>query len=152
MHLKFIPALCVRGRNCYPHFTDGETEAELRLGENGQHSWYAVVFRRPCVHMHSHVCIRVCVYTASQAALMAKIACEGRRRKRRRLGPWVGKIPLEEEMAIHSSIPAWEIPWTEEHFFFFFPVRSLEGYHLTTPRLFAHLIIACPLFHILMRF
>ena len=51
---------------------------------------------------------------------MAKIACEGRRRKRRRLGPWVGKIPLEEEMAIHSSIPAWEIPWTEEHFFFFF--------------------------------
>ena len=22
--------------------------------------------------------------------------------------------PLEEEMAMHSSIPAWEIPWTEE--------------------------------------
>ena len=22
--------------------------------------------------------------------------------------------PLEEEMAIHSSIPAWKIPWTEE--------------------------------------
>ena len=22
--------------------------------------------------------------------------------------------PLEEEMAAHSSIPAWEIPWTEE--------------------------------------
>ena len=28
--------------------------------------------------------------------------------------PWVGKIPLEEEMAIHSSILVWEIPWTEE--------------------------------------
>ena len=28
--------------------------------------------------------------------------------------PWVGKIPLEEEMATHSSILAWEIPWTEE--------------------------------------
>ena len=27
---------------------------------------------------------------------------------------WVRKIPLEEEMAIHSSIPVWEIPWTEE--------------------------------------
>ena len=25
--------------------------------------------------------------------------------------PWVGKIPLERE---HSSILAWEIPWTEE--------------------------------------
>ena len=22
--------------------------------------------------------------------------------------------PLEEELATHSSIPAWEIPWTEE--------------------------------------
>ena len=24
------------------------------------------------------------------------------------------KDPLEKEMATHSSIPAWEIPWTEE--------------------------------------
>ena len=27
--------------------------------------------------------------------------------------PWVGKIPLKEEMATHSSVLAW-IPWTEE--------------------------------------
>ena len=31
---------------------------------------------------------------------------------------WVRSLgwedPLEEEMATHSSIPAWEIPWTEE--------------------------------------
>ena len=27
--------------------------------------------------------------------------------------PWVGKT-LEKEMATHSSIPAWKIPWTEE--------------------------------------
>ncbi|WP_426779095.1 hypothetical protein, partial [Pseudomonas aeruginosa] len=31
---------------------------------------------------------------------------------------WVQSLdwedPLEKEMAIHSSIPAWEIPWTEE--------------------------------------
>ena len=31
---------------------------------------------------------------------------------------WVGSLgwedPLEEEMATHSSILAWEIPWTEE--------------------------------------
>jgi len=25
-----------------------------------------------------------------------------------------GNIPLEKEMATHSSILAWEIPWTEE--------------------------------------
>ena len=33
---------------------------------------------------------------------------------------WIEKIPLEKETATHSSIPAWEIPWTE----------SLEGYSL----------------------
>ena len=27
---------------------------------------------------------------------------------------WVGDYPLEKEMATHSSIIAWEIPWTEE--------------------------------------
>ena len=31
---------------------------------------------------------------------------------------WVRSLgwedPLEEEMAIHSSILAWEVPWTEE--------------------------------------
>ena len=31
---------------------------------------------------------------------------------------WVQSLgwedPLEEDMAIHSSIPAWRIPWTEE--------------------------------------
>ena len=33
-------------------------------------------------------------------------------------GGWVGSLgledPLEEEMATHSSILAWRIPWTEE--------------------------------------
>ena len=28
--------------------------------------------------------------------------------------PQGGEDPLEEEMAAHSSILAWEIPWTEE--------------------------------------
>jgi len=37
--------------------------------------------------------------------------CQCRRRK---FNPWVRKIPLEEEMATHSSILAWKIPWTEE--------------------------------------
>ena len=33
--------------------------------------------------------------------------------------PFLGwKDPLEKEMATHSNIPAWEIPWTAE----------LEGY------------------------
>ena len=37
------------------------------------------------------------------------------RHRRGRFDPWVRKIhPLEKEMATHSSILAWEIPWTEE--------------------------------------
>ena len=32
---------------------------------------------------------------------------------------WVQSLgledPLEEEMATHSSILAWKVPWTEEH-------------------------------------
>ena len=28
--------------------------------------------------------------------------------------PWVRKISLEESPAIHFSILAWKIPWTEE--------------------------------------
>ena len=33
---------------------------------------------------------------------------------RPRFNPWVGKVYLDEEMAIHFSILAWRIPWTEE--------------------------------------
>ena len=40
--------------------------------------------------------------------------CQCRRCKRRTYDPWVGKIPLEEGTATHSSILAWRIPWTEE--------------------------------------
>ena len=38
--------------------------------------------------------------------------CHCRRCRRCRCDPWVGKIPLEKEMATHSSILAWEVPWT----------------------------------------
>ena len=31
-----------------------------------------------------------------------------------RFNPWVGKIPIEEEMATHPNILAWRIQWTEE--------------------------------------
>ena len=28
--------------------------------------------------------------------------------------PWAREDPLEKEMATHSSIRAWKVPWTEE--------------------------------------
>ena len=45
-------------------------------------------------------------------------ACQCRRRGRRGFDPWVGKIPLENGTATHSSILAWRIPGQ----------RSLVGY------------------------
>ena len=41
-------------------------------------------------------------------------ACQCRRHKRRSFHPWVGKTPLEEDTATHSSILAWRILWMEE--------------------------------------
>ena len=35
------------------------------------------------------------------------------KRQRHGFDPWVGD-PLEKEMTSHSSILAWEVPWTEE--------------------------------------
>ena len=32
----------------------------------------------------------------------------------RQFSPWERKTPLQKEMATHSIILAWEIPWTEE--------------------------------------
>ena len=40
--------------------------------------------------------------------------CQYSRHKSLGFDPWVGKIPLEEEMATHSSILAWRLPWVEE--------------------------------------
>ena len=34
--------------------------------------------------------------------------------RRLSFNPWVGKLPLEKEVAVHSRILAWRIPWTEE--------------------------------------
>ena len=42
-----------------------------------------------------------------------QLTCQ-QERKMRGFHPWVGKIPLEKEMATHSNILAWKIPWTEE--------------------------------------
>ena len=42
--------------------------------------------------------------------------------------------PLEEGMAAHSSILAWEIPWTEEPGGLQFMELQRVGYDLTTER------------------
>ena len=41
-------------------------------------------------------------------------ACQCRRHNKCKFDPWVRDDPLKEEMATHSSILAWETPWTGE--------------------------------------
>ena len=50
----------------------------------------------------------------SQVALVLKNLPVNAGHKRQGFDPWVGKDPLEEEIATHSSILACKIPWTEE--------------------------------------
>ena len=45
-------------------------------------------------------------------ALVVKNSTANAGDRRRGFDPW--KDPLEEDMATHSSILAWRIPWTEE--------------------------------------
>ena len=60
--------------------------------------------------MHAYMCI-----WASQVELVLKQStCQFRRRKRCGFKSLGQEDPLEEEMATHSSILAWRIPWTEE--------------------------------------
>ena len=51
---------------------------------------------------------------ASQVALIVKNLPANVGDERCGFDLWVGKIPLEKEMATHSSVLAWRIPWTEE--------------------------------------
>ena len=48
------------------------------------------------------------------ALVVKNTPANGRRLKGCGFDPQVGKIPLEEGMATHSSILAWRIPWTVE--------------------------------------
>ena len=46
-----------------------------------------------------------------ESACNAETTCQCRTS---RFDPWVREDPLEKEMATHSSILAWKVPWTEE--------------------------------------
>ena len=41
-------------------------------------------------------------------------ACQYKIHRRCGFDPWMRKVPLGEEMATHSSTPAWKISWTDE--------------------------------------
>ena len=50
----------------------------------------------------------------SRVSLMAQMVKNLPAMQETQVGSLGGEDPLEEEMATHSSILAWKIPWTEE--------------------------------------
>ena len=47
-------------------------------------------------------------------SVVKESACQCKRRRRCLFDPWLGISPGGDAMAIHPSVLAWEIPWTEE--------------------------------------
>ena len=61
------------------------------------------------------ILISLVINGASQVALVVKnLSANAGDGREPRFSPWVGKGPLEKEMATHSSILAWRISWTKE--------------------------------------
>ena len=69
------------------------------------------MLREPCTHRGLSLCCLIWILGLPRWLSGKESACQCRRSG---LDPWVKKTPLEEERASHSSILAWETPWTEE--------------------------------------
>ena len=54
------------------------------------------------------------IWLASQVTLVVKNPLANARDAKTQVRSLGWEDPLEEEMAIHSSILSWKIPWTEE--------------------------------------
>ena len=65
------------------------------------------------VWLKSHFCIDLETMGFSGGSVVKKLPANTCKCRRSEFNPWVWKIP-EKEMAIHSSILAWELPWIEE--------------------------------------
>ena len=79
-----------------------------------------------------------------------KSACQCKIRRRHEFDPWIRKITLEKEMAIHSGILGWEIPWREEPGGLQSMGSQRVGHNWVTERASTHLIftVFCCLFHL----
>ena len=91
MYVLFFILLCVYGNEDY----------ELSL-------WLVLFYLFVCLS----------VFASHHSKLKTSLAAQRLRtrlpRRETRLQSLVLEDPLEREMAAHSSIPAWTVPWTEE--------------------------------------
>ena len=78
-------------------------------------SWVRIFFLINLLHKiaYTTVCIgaSLVVQFIEQDECGKVFICQWRRH---RFNPWSGKIPLGKEVATHSTVLAWEIPWREE--------------------------------------
>ena len=64
-----------------------------------------------CGQLVAHECVNA---WASQAVLVVRIHLPVQETEETQLRSLGGEDPLEKEVATHSNILAWRIPWTEE--------------------------------------
>ena len=100
-----------------PHSTESCFLPQASLKTN---KWWS---ETQCVQTQSQIC-SVGNWRATNSGLSpinrlprwltaSGVCLQHKRRRRRGFSPWVGKIPLEEGMATHTSILAWRTPLTE---------------------------------------
>ena len=65
-------------------------------------------------HPDQHSSLKTPLLFSRWASLIAQLVKNLPAMQETGFNPWVGKIPLEEEMATHFSILAWRIPYTED--------------------------------------
>ena len=69
--------------------------------------WWACIY----IYIHIYIYIYIYIYASLMAQMVVSVCSAGDPGSIRSLG-W--EDSLEKEMAVHSIILAWEIPWTEE--------------------------------------
>ena len=94
-----------------PAWPESTLTAALWAARAQREMWAAVGFPAPLSEDFRSASLKGWGFPAVTAV---RIHLQCRRHVRSGFGPRVGKIPREEEMATHSSILAWTIPWTEE--------------------------------------
>ena len=82
-------------------------------------TFWGTVFKNKCIHWKTIIQLTPFSWESigdasvfPDGASGKELTCQCRSPKSRRFNPWWET--LEEEMATHSSILAWRIPWTEE--------------------------------------
>ena len=90
----------------------GSKILRITISIEGKRNMSVCVCVYVCVYIYMYIYIYIYIYMP--ASLVAQIVKHLPTMRETWVGSLRWKDPLEKEMATHSSIHAWKIPWTEE--------------------------------------